>query len=132
MAGGYKNKLGSWVLSVLEKTVFGFVSRIKENTIEFLEELPENSSKFLYGICLLMFVVVLGVAGLVILLASFIVIIVQNAGPDVDKILYAGQGFALLGGFFLVLSVVLILMVGKSLKSSTEKVTRKLVRKLEK
>ena len=120
------------MVSVIESTFFGFVSRIKKNTIEFLEEFPENSSKLLYGICLLFFVTVIGAAGFVILLVSSVFILVQYFGPDVNKVLLASKLLALLGGFFLVISIILINIVGKSFKSSSEKVTRKLVRKLEK
>ena len=132
MGDRFTKKIGSWAVSLMEHTVFGFFSKIRENTIEFLEELPENSAKFLYGICLLIFVVVTAAAGAVILPASLILILVQHASADVDKVLLAGQAFALLGCFYLVISVILINMVGKALKASTEKVTRKMVRKLNK
>ena len=62
----FKNKIGNWAVSILESTFFGFVSRIKENTIEILEDLPENSTRAVYGICLLLFVVVIAAAGAVL------------------------------------------------------------------
>ena len=128
----FKNKIGNWTVSILESTFLGFVKRIKENTIEFLEELPENSTRAVYGICLLMFVVVLAAAGAVILPASLILIVVQNFGPGVNKVLWTGIGFGGLGLFYLVVSVMLIMMVGKNVKTAMEKSTRKMVRKLEK
>lgn len=128
----FNKKIGSWAVSILETTLFGFISGIRESTIEFLEELPENSAKLIYGICLLLFIVVTAAAGTVILSASLILILIQLTGPEVDKVFATGVAFALLGFFYLVVSVILINMVGKSLKSSTEKVTRKMVKKLGK
>lgn len=128
----FKSKIGSWTLSIIENTLFGFVRRIKENTIVFLEDLPENSTKFFYGLCFMLFVIILAVAGFIVSLASLIIIIVQQLGPDVNKTLVAGQAFFLLGLFLFFVGLVLITMIGKNIKIATEKATRKMVRKLEK
>lgn len=128
----FNKRIGSWAVSILENMFFGFFSRIRERIIEILEEIPNNSAKLVYGICLLIFIVVTGAAGAVILPASLIIILVQYSGPDVDKVLLAGQCLFFLGFFYLVVSVVLISIVGKNVKGSLEKITRKLVRKLDK
>jgi len=130
MGNPLKNKVGSWALSMVESALFSFFSKIKMNTITFLEDLPNNSSKMIYGICLLLFFVVTAVAGAVILPASLILILVQYAAPTVNKVLLAGQCFACLGAFYLVVSVSVILIVSKSVKSSAEKATRGMIRKL--
>lgn len=127
----FKRKIGSWAVTLIESTVFGFVRKIKDNTIDFLEELPENASKAFYGFCILLFVILVGAAGVVILPSSLILIIVKNSGVD-DKVLYAGKLFAIFGTFLIVVTVTLLLMIGKNIKAATEKATRKMVRKLEK
>ena len=127
-----KNKVGAWAVSIIESTLFGFVSRAKANMLEFLEDLPEKSTSYFYKLCLLLVVVIIGGVGTVLFISCLFVILVQYFGPEVNKVLLTGQILAFLGLFFMVSSALLIVMIGKSIKSATDKSTRKLARKLTK
>ncbi|MBN1864165.1 MAG: hypothetical protein JW808_04630 [Victivallales bacterium] len=128
----FKNRLGSWAASAMANVALGFIGNLRRSLIDFLEQVPEGAGRMLYAIFLLVFLATLSAAGVVILPASVIVIMVRHFGPGVDKTLVAAQFFFFFGLFLLVFSTVIICMVARGIKTSTEKVTRRIIRRIEK
>ncbi len=128
----FKNKLGSWAASATATVALGFFGNLRRGLVDSLEQVPEGASRLMYAMFLLVFLAVLAAAGVVILPASVILIMVRHFGPEVDKALVAAQAFFFFGLFLLVLPSVLICMIARGVKSSAEKATRRIIRRVEK
>jgi hypothetical protein len=126
----YKFKLGSWMFSVLENTVFGFASRIRANLVEVLEVLPDAASNSIVLFSALMFIVTVAAAGAVIIPCSLVYVFIYLLGTE-NKELVAGIAFFLLGVFYLTLSLIILKIVVSKVRHETSKVTKKAIKQIE-
>jgi hypothetical protein len=126
----YKFKLGSWVFSVLENTVFGFASKIKTNLVEFLEVLPDVTANSIVLFSALLFLVTIAAAGAIIIPCSLVYVFIYLLGTE-NKELVAGIAFFLLGLFYLTFSLIILKLVVSKVRNETYKATKKVIKQIE-
>jgi len=126
-----KFKFGSWVFSVLESTLFGFASKIRNNLIELLEVLPEATSRLIVVFSSLLFFVTLAAAGAVIVPCSLVFVFVYLLGTE-NKELVVGIAFFLLGVFYITSSLVILKLAVSAVKNETRKITGKIIKQIDK
>jgi hypothetical protein len=131
MSNNLKSKIGSLIASVVEKSVIGYFSSLKRNTVSLLESVPDNTLKAYYGYILLLFLVVLAVSGVLLMTLGCIVLAVMLVDASFNRILLSGIMLLLAGLFYLLLGVFLLKGIGSLVHSSVSKTTGNLVKKIE-
>jgi hypothetical protein len=126
-----KVKLGTWVFSVLENTLFGVAARVRNSLIEIVEAIPDASARLLLALCGLLFIVVVAAAGAVVIPLSLIYVFIQLLGTE-NKELVLGIAFFLLGVFYLTASFLILQIIAKTVKKELEKVTKNTIKRIGK
>jgi len=119
MPNNFKNKIGSFITSVVEKSVLGYFSALKKNTVSFLEGVPDNTLKAYYGYILLLFLVVLAVSGWILLTLGVIMLAVMLVDASFNKTLLTGLMLCFFGLIYLLLGLFLLKGIGSLLHSLT-------------
>jgi len=132
MSNNLKNKIGSFIASVAEKSVLGFFGNIRNKAVSILESAPDTTLKAYYGYVLLLFLVVLSVSGVVLLSLGFIVLAVMLVDASFNKTLLTGILLLFGGLFYLLLGLFILKGIGNLLHSSISKTTGNLIKKIEK
>ena len=127
-----KNKFTSFAVSVGEKAVMSIFSSAKRNIVETLESAPDNTAKLFYAYTLLIFIVVVTAMGAIVVPIGLITVLVTLFDKSVDKVQLIGILTAGVGILYMFGGIFLLKTVGGIIKSSVEKSTRRLVKKIEK
>ena len=131
MSNNFKSKIGSFLTSILEKSVLGYFSNIKKNIVQLLESTPDTTLKVYYAYVLLVFLVGVVVSGLLVMCIGGILILVTLFDNSVDKLLLSGILFTILGLISLLLGIFILKGVGSLIHSSVSRSAGKLVKKIE-
>jgi hypothetical protein len=132
MSNHIKNKIASFAVSILEKSLLAYFSDIKKNMIQFIESIPDNTSKLYYAYLLLIFLIVLSVSGITIITLGVVLIIITLADKSVDKILLSGILCAIAGICYLIGTLTILKIIGGVMHSTLSKSTGKIIKKVTK
>jgi chromate transport protein ChrA len=117
--------------SVLEKTVAGYFTKARRNLADIVEAAPGNAARLVAAYAALTVLAVIVAGGAVILPVGLIIVATALADSSVDKPLMAGILLSILGAVYLLVGTLIIRFGANTARSSLEKATKDLSRKLE-
>jgi len=132
MSDRIKNKIASFAVSLIEKSIFAYFSDIKKNIIQFIDSIADNTSKLYYAYILLIFLIVLAASGVTIITLGVVLIIITLADKSVDHILLAGILLAVTGICYLIGTLSILNIVGRVMHSTISKSSNKMIKKITK
>jgi len=117
------------IASLAEKAVFAYFSDLKKNIAETLRTIPDKSVKLYFSVALLLFLVVLGVSGVLLLTVGAVCVFAALTADSVNKLLLCGILLACSGLFYFTAGAVMIRLIGSlihtELSKNLEKITKK-------
>ena len=132
MSDHIKNKVASFLSFVVEKSVLGYFSNIKNGIIQFVESIPDNAAKLYYAYAILLFLTVLSVSGILVITLGGVLIIIALADPSVDKFILSGVLLTVTGLLYFIGTILMIKFIGSIVHSSLRKSTEEMLKKVKK
>ena len=132
MSDHIKNKVASFLSSIVERSVLGYFSNIKKGIIRFTESIPDNAAKLYYAYAILLFLIVLSVSGIIVMTLGGVLIIIALADASVDKFILSGILLTVTGILYFIGTILIIRFIGGIIHSSLKKSTEEMLKKVNK
>ena len=132
MSNHIKNRVASFLSSVVERSVLGYFSNIKNGIIQFIESIPDNAAKLYYAYAILLFLIALSVSGIIVITLGGVLVIIALADDSVDKFILSGVLLIVTGVLYFIGTTLIIKFIGGILRSSLKKSTEDMLKKVKK
>ena len=132
MSNHIKNRVASFLSSVVERSVLGYFSNIKNGIIQFTESIPDNAAKLYYAYAILLFLIALSVSGILVITLGCVLIIIALADASVDKFILSGILLTVTGVLYFIGTILIIKLIGRIIHSSLKKSTEDMLKKVKK
>ena len=131
MSKNIKNKISSFITSIIEKSVLGYFSNIKKGILELIDNFPENATRLYYIYAALLLIVSISAAGVTIITIGVVLVIIALADDTVNKFLLSGILLTLAGSIYFTGTMFIIKLIGNILHASLAKSADKMLKRVE-
>ena len=131
MSNNIKNKISSFAGYIIEKSILGYFSGIKNGIINLVDHLPDAATKLYYIYAILLLMVAISAAGITIVTLGLVLIIIALADDSVNKFLLSGILLTLAGFFYFIGTLLILKFIGGNLHSSLSKSRHQMLKKVK-
>ena len=131
MSKNIKNKISSFIASIIEKSVLGYFSNIKKGVVGFIDNFPDTATKLYYIYAVLLLLITISAAGVTIVTIGVVLIIIALADDTVDKFLLSGILLTLTGFVYFIGTLFILKLIGNIFHVSLAKSADKMLKRVQ-